>query len=221
MFQIAYSNRFIVCVVLLLVSACSDTKPVNTLPYYNSPDFTPLFFNDAKEALAKVDHTIAPFSFTTEQGQAFTDENIKGKIHIASFIFTSCGSICPVMTSRLQEVSQRFEKDSNVVLLSYTVTPWVDTPAQLLAYKRAKQINNPNWHFLTGDKASIYSLARTSYFAEEDLGFTRDSSEFLHTEHVILVDASKRIRGIYNGTLKLEIKQLIEDITTLKAEPGL
>jgi protein SCO1/2 len=77
-------------------------------------------------------------------------------------------------------------------------------------------IHNNNWHFLTGDKGSIYELARKSYFAEEDLGFTKDSTEFLHTEHIILVDGSGHIRGIYNGTLQLETEQLIKDIRTLK-----
>src|SRR5206468_2384547 len=97
-----------------------------------------------------------------------------------------------------------------VVLLSYSVTPWIDTKEKLKGYKEAKGITNKAWHFLTGDKGSIYTLARQSYFAEEDLGFTRDSSEFLHTEHVLLIDGSGRIRGIYNGTLQLEMAQLIK-----------
>jgi protein SCO1 len=79
-------------------------------------------------------------------------------------------------------------------------------------------IHNDNWHFLTGDRGRIYDLARKSYFAEEDLGFTKDSSEFLHTEHLILVDGSGRIRGIYNGTLQLEAEQLIKDIYSLTQE---
>ena len=85
-------------------------------------------------------------------------------------------------------------------------------------YKEGRGITNPAWHFLTGDKGRIYNLARQSYFAEEDLGFTKDSTEFLHTEHIVLVDGSGRIRGIYNGTLPLEVEQLIRDIQTLKKE---
>jgi protein SCO1/2 len=79
-------------------------------------------------------------------------------------------------------------------------------------------ITNTNWHFLTGDRASIYKLARQSYFAEENIGFSKDSTEFLHTEHVILVDKAKRIRGIYNGTLRLEMQHLVEDIKSLQSE---
>jgi protein SCO1/2 len=102
--------------------------------------------------------------------------------------------------------------------LSYSVTPWIDSTSVLKAFKKRNGINNPNWHFLTGSKSKIYDLARKSYFAEEDLGFTKDSTEFLHTEHFILVDKSKRIRGIYNGTLSFEMYQMIDDIQTLKKE---
>ncbi|MFZ1717024.1 MAG: SCO family protein, partial [Saprospiraceae bacterium] len=66
--------------------------------------------------------------------------------------------------------------------------------------------------------SEIYTLARQSYFAEEDLGFTRDSTDFLHTEHVLLVDGHQRIRGIYNGTLEVEIDQMIADIRVLLEE---
>lgn len=122
------------------------------------------------------------------------------------------------MTDNLARVNKAFANDKDVVLLSYSVTPWIDTKDRLKAYKEAKGITNKNWHFLTGDKGRIYNLARQSYFAEEDLGFTKDSTEFLHTEHVLLVDGSGRIRGIYNGTLPLEMEQLINDIFQLKKE---
>jgi protein SCO1 len=85
-------------------------------------------------------------------------------------------------------------------------------------YKKGNDITNKNWHFLTGNKADIYQLARQSYFAEEEIGYNKDSTEFLHTEHFILVDKKKRIRGIYNGTLALEMQQLITDIRVLRDE---
>ena len=143
---------------------------------------------------------------------------IEGKIHVANFIFTSCGSICPVMTHNLKIVSDSLKNDSNLVFLSFSVTPWIDKPFILNKYKSRNEIKNPDWHFLTGNKADIYKLARQSYFAEEDIGYSKDSTEFLHTEHFILVDKTKRIRGIYNGTLTLEMQKLIEDIKTLEKE---
>jgi len=122
------------------------------------------------------------------------------------------------MTSNFKIVGESFKNDTNVVMLSYSVTPWIDKPFVLKNYKQKNGISNANWHFLTGDKTSIYKLARQSYFAEENIGFSKDSTEFLHTEHVILVDKSKRIRGIYNGTLSLEMRNLVEDIKTLELE---
>ena len=201
-----YRTVFLIAGSLLLL--CCGQKQT-ALPYYNTPDFTPLFSAD------RAKHTIANFSFTDQNGRQVTQKTIEGKIHVADFIFTSCGSICPVMTDNLKSVSNTF---NDVVLLSFSVTPWIDSVAKLKKYTTAKNISNPNWHFLTGSQAAIYNLARTSYFAEEDLGFTKDSTEFLHTEHILLIDKNKRIRGIYNGTLKLETEQLIKDIRQLQAE---
>lgn len=122
------------------------------------------------------------------------------------------------MTNNLKIVGNQFLLDTSVVLLSYSVTPWIDKPYVLKNYKQKNNITNSNWHFLTGDRARIYKLARQSYFAEENIGFSKDSSEFLHTEHVMLVDKTGRIRGVYNGTLILEMQQLAEDIRRLQNE---
>ena len=216
MFRTVFSNNGLV--LLLLLTACSGKQDINRLPYYNTPDFTPVFVASAGEANKKITHTISPFAFTDQHGKPVTDTDIEGKVHVAGFLFTSCGSICPVMTKNLQEVQQEFENNPDVVILSYSVTPWIDNVERLQQYAVNNHITAPNWHLLTGDKGEIYSLARRSYFAEEDLGFTRDSTEFLHTEHILLVDRSKRIRGIYNGTLELEIRQLIKDIQHLLNE---
>jgi protein SCO1 len=211
-----YRIVFLLLSSLILVSC--NQKEVEKLPYYNSSDFTPVFIADNTEVDAKIPHTIADFSFLNQDSTFISQKYIEGKIHVANFIFTSCGSICPVMTNNLKIVNDSLSKDSDVVLLSYSVTPWIDSPSVLNAYKKRNGIQNPNWHFLTGSKKDIYKLARKSYFAEEDLGFTKDSTEFLHTEHFILVDKSKRIRGIYNGTLSFEMYQMLDDIKNLEKE---
>lgn len=200
--------------LLLCVGFCSCTAEQDRLPYYNTPDFTPVFTRHADS----IPHQIADFSFTDQDGKPISAQDLDGKIHVANFFFTSCGSICPAMTNNLKVASEHFGKDSDVVFLSFSVTPWIDSVQTLAAYKRHNGITNPNWHFLTGDKGAIYQLARTSYFAEEELGFTRDSAEFLHTEHILLVDKTRRIRGIYNGTLKPDIENLITDIERLSKE---
>lgn len=197
---------------MLLLASCEE-KQVG-LPYYDTPDFTPLF-NDTAHITP---HRLADFSFTDQHGDTITQATIEGKIHVADFFFSSCTSICPVMTHNMSTISDTFRDDPGVVLLSYSVTPWLDSTARLHEFAEGYHITDPNWHLLTGSQSAIYDLARKSYFAEEDIGFAKDSSEFLHTEHFILVDKNKRIRGIYNGTLKLEIVQLIKDIRALKEE---
>lgn len=203
---------------LLLVRCTGEQQRDQRLPYYNKPDFTPVFVLSKTDAAEKITHTIGDFSFLDQDSLLFTQDAIEGKIHVANFIFTSCGSICPIMTRNMKIISDSMRNDPEIILLSYSVTPWIDKPYVLKQFKAENGIENPNWHFLTGSKSDIYTLARKSYFAEEDLGFTKDSSEFLHTEHFILVDKNKRIRGIYNGTLSLEMYQLMEDIEELKKE---
>lgn len=216
MYRIVFSVSSILF-FLLLFTSCSGKKEIG-LPYYNTPEFTPMFIASSLEAERKIDHTIAPFSFTDQHGKSVSGKEIEGKIHLANFIFTSCGSICPVMTQHMKLVLEKFANNPDVVILSYSVTPWIDDVNRLKKYADDNEIVSPNWHLLTGKKSDIYTLARQSYFAEEDIGFTKDSTEFLHTEHVLLVDKSKRIRGIYNGTLQLEIEQAIKDISILMKE---
>jgi protein SCO1 len=225
MLAIVYlKNNFLVLIILLMmVIGCSQpkensSKKVERLPYYNTPDFTPSFLTDEDAVNKQITHKIEDFTFTNQNGQAVTQKNIDGKIHVADFIFTSCGSICPTMTINMEKVNKAFKKDEDVALLSYSVTPWIDDVKRLKAYADKNNIDAKKWNLLTGSKAAIYELARKSYFAEEDLGFSKDSTDFLHTEHFILVDQNKRIRGIYNGTLDLEIEQLIKDIALLKEE---
>ena len=207
-----FRKRFLTCSLFFLFSCAS---PIDQLPYYNSPDFDPVFLEDITSLEKKITHKIEDFVFTDNNGNSFGSKDLKGKIHVANFIFTSCTHICPKMTTNMVEVEKKFQNNPNVNLVSFTVTPWLDSPEVLNRYKKEFTLNSENWHFLTGDKNKIYSLARKSYFAEEEIGFTKDSTDFLHTEHFLLVDKSLRIRGIYNGTLGLEMEQLIEDIYEL------
>lgn len=213
-----YRIVFLLLSSFLLFNCNSEKKNTIALPYYNEPTFTPLFIENKTDVEKKIDHKISNFSFLNQDSVLINQNILKDKIHVANFIFTSCGSICPVMTQNLKIVSDSLKNDNDIVYLSYSVTPWIDKPNVLRNFKSNYAITNKNWHFLTGSKAKIYNLARQSYFAEEDIGFSRDSTEFLHTEHFILVDKTKRIRGIYNGTLQLEMEQLIEDIKTLQED---
>lgn len=216
MYQTVFLKNSFIIILSCLLFSCSEVQ--ERLPFYNSPDFTPHFLTDKQIIQDSITHHIADFSIIDQDSNLISQKHIEGKIHIASFIFTTCAGICPIMTKHLKSVNDHFKNNSDVVLLSFSVTPWIDSVPILKAFKENHDIHNPNWHFLTGSQDEIYSLARTSYFAEEDLGFTKDSADFLHTEHILLVDRDKRIRGIYNGTLALDIEQMIEDINYLLKE---
>jgi protein SCO1/2 len=198
--------------ISILFISCSSNS-AEEIPYYFTPDFMPHF---ASEEALTFAHKITEFELLNQDSNLITNTTIQNKLHVANFIFTTCGSICPIMVDHMKLINAEFATDSGVSFLSYSVTPWIDTPSKLKTYKEYKGIKNQNWHFLTGSKSKIYDLARQGYFAEEDLGFTKDSSDFLHTEHFILVDENQYIRGIYNGTLKTDINQLIKDIRVLK-----
>ena len=213
-----YRIVFLLIGSIFLVGCKSPTKDTIAMPYYNTPEFDPIFIQDKSQVPKIITHKIDSFAFLDQDSNVITQSIIDQKIHVANFIFTTCGSICPVMTNNFKVVGDSLKNETDVVMLSYSVTPWIDKPHILKNYMNKNGITNLNWHFLTGERSSIYKLARQSYFAEENLGFSKDSSQFLHTEHVILVDKSKRIRGVYNGTLILEMYHLIEDIKSLKSE---
>ncbi|MDP6878612.1 MAG: SCO family protein [Candidatus Marinimicrobia bacterium] len=213
-----FRTVFFLINILLVVCIMGCSSDAAQIPYYNTPDFTPIFLSENQELKKTVTHQISDFSFVNQNSQIITNKEIEGKVHIANFMFTSCTSICPDMTGNMKLVEEAFFNDERVAVLSYSVTPWIDTPDKLLDYVKLNDIKTNNWHFLTGNKSGIYSLARESYFAEESMGFSKDSTDFLHTEYFILVDKNKRIRGVYNGTLMLESKQVVEDIKILLEE---
>lgn len=199
--------------LVILFSSC-EPKQKALLPYYNTPNFMPIWQGQdvfTKDTL----HQVGDFNLTNQKGNLVSLDSVKGKIHIANFFFTSCSGICPKMTNNLQEVAKGFSDSKNMLFLSFSVTPEQDSVSVLKNYAQDFNITQPNWHLLTGSKNDIYELARKSYFAEEEPGFNRDSSEFLHTEHVLLVDENLHLRGIYNGTLRLEMQRLKEDINIL------
>lgn len=198
--------------------ACTPSEVAPALPYYNTPDFEPQFFESTQVASTKITHQLKPFSFLDQYGQPISDTLLRGKVHVANFFFSRCTNICPNMIKQMQLIESEFGQNPEVEMLSFSVTPWLDSVSVLKKYADKNNIKSKQWHLLTGDKNAIYTLARKSYFAEENLGFTKDNGQFLHTEHVVLVDKTLRIRGIYNGSLGLEMEQLAKDIKLLLAE---
>ncbi len=204
---------FIVLSAIILTLFYSALKPKKTLPIYNPADVNPELVDSTVQYISKY-HTIADFSFTNQNGKTITQKDYEGKIYVADFFFTTCGSICPKMTTNLSDVQKAFANNPKVKLLSFTVFPETDSVPVLKAYAKKNQVNDTKWNLVTGDKKEIYTLARKSYLAVK-LGKPSELYDMVHTENFVLVDTKKRVRGFYDGTNKDDIKRLIEDITFL------
>lgn len=188
-------------------------QPGRDLPFYDSPDFTPRWTR-------AVSHRIAPFALTTQTGDTLRDTDLQGRVHVASFLFTRCTDVCPRMVQQLSKVQTAIGQADDVRLVSYSVTPDLDTPAVLATFGRQHGIDPARWALLTGPAGAIYDLARTSYFADDPrpVPSTSGAPQFLHTEKVLLVDGEGHLRGVYNGTLPFDIEKLLTDLATLRAE---
>ncbi len=189
-------------------------QPKKRLPIYQ-PNMVNAELVDSTLQHVKKYHRIADFSLLNQNGDTITQENYRDKIYVADFFFTTCPTICPIMTANLVEVQAALANDPEVLLLSHSVTPEIDSVAQLKKYAIEKGVNDAKWNLVTGDKKQIYELARKSYLAVQEDG---DGGPFdmIHTENFILIDKQRRIRGFYDGTKEEEMDRLLADIEILK-----
>jgi len=180
------------------------------------PEMIDLKLVDSTLHYSKQQHTIKPFSLVNQNGDTITQNFYKDKIYVADFFFTTCTTICPVMTDHMVQIQKELQHDQEVLLLSHTVIPEYDTPEVLHAYGEQKGVNSNKWNLVTGPRKDIYTLARKSYLAVEDIPGEEDA--MVHTENFMLVDKKSRVRGYYDGTKEKDIDRLLEDIEILKAE---
>jgi protein SCO1/2 len=202
---------------IIIVSIIYNTLNVyQPLPIYQ-PSMVSTELVDSTLQYKKKYHKIANFKLINQNGKTITQNDYKNKIYVADFFFTTCQTICPVMTSHMADIQKEILNDDEVMLLSHSVTPEIDTVAQLKRYAIEKGVNDAKWNLVTGDKKQIYELARKSYLAVKDVG---DGGPFdmIHTENFMLIDKKKQIRGFYDGTDPEAINKLLEDIKILKQE---
>ena len=214
-----YRKFFIVLIVFSVVTISlfySALKPKKTLPIYNPADVNPELVDSTVQYKSKY-HTIGDFSFINQNGDTITQKNYEGKIYVADFFFTTCGSICPKMSTNLVEVQKAVLNNPKVMLLSHTVFPEVDSVSVLKAYAIKYGVVDSKWNLVTGDKKEIYTMARKSYLAVK-LGRPDQLYDMVHTENFVLVDQKRRVRGFYDGTNKEDVKRLLEDIEFLSQE---
>jgi len=204
-------------VLLIMLVSCKSKPKELALPFINKPDFTPEWIEKNDPAYLSI-HKIPAFSFTDQDGKTVTEKMVDGKIYVADFIFTRCGSICPKMTKNMGLIQEKFKNNDDVILLSHSVTPEMDSVPVLKKYAEEKSIISGKWHLLTGKEEDIYALAKKQYYAGDTIGYYQTGNEFLHTENFILVDKHRRIRGVYNGTLPLEMERMEDDMNMLLKE---
>ncbi len=211
-----FLSTVIVLSAIILSLFYSALKPKKMLPIYNPSMVNPELVDSTVQYISKY-HTIADFSFTNQNDKTITQKEYEGKIYVADFFFTTCGSICPKMTTNLAEIQKEIINNPKVMLLSHTVFPETDNVSVLKKYAIKNRVIDSKWNLVTGDKKQIYTMARKSYLAVK-LGKPNELYDMVHTENFVLVDSKRRVRGFYDGTKKEDIQRLIEDINFLCTE---
>ena len=190
------------------------------LPVLNPNELNPEVVGESVRNIG-YGHTIGEFSLINQDSNTVTLNEVKGKIHVAEYFFTHCGSICPIMNKQMQRVHRKFKSNDDVKILSFTVDPENDTVQRMKWYADKHNASGDNWHFLTGDKEELYQLARTSYFTlkpAEARNLGDAGSDFIHTNNFVLVDRELRIRGYYDGTNQADVTKMMRDMETLLKE---
>jgi protein SCO1/2 len=198
----------------------TSSKKENPLPIINPIDVNEEMVDPEMLRLG-IGHHIGVFSFQNQDAQLISTKDMKGKISVVEYFFTTCKSICPVMNMQMKRVDAAFKNENDLRIFSFTVDPETDDVAQMKKYATSHQATSGKWHFLTGKKEDLYALARKSFFVlkpaeAQNLGDA--GSDFIHTNNFVLVDRQLRIRGYYDGTSEKEVNQLISDIKRLQKE---
>ncbi len=186
------------------------------LPVYNPAMVNPELVDSTVQHVGRY-HTVGDFAFVNQNGRRVTQEDYNGKIYVADFFFTTCGSICPKMTALMKQLQERTNAMEDVKLLSHTVMPEVDDVPRLRRYADSVGVDDARWNLVTGDKKEIYALARKSYLAVKQ-GRPEELYDMVHTENFVLVDKKRRVRGFYDGTDPEELERLLDDIELLRTD---
>lgn len=200
----------------------------------------------SRSFLPVINDNVQNFSFTNQDGKTITENNVEGKVYVAEYFFTTCKGICPKMNANMRRVFDKYKDEPNFLILSHTCMPETDSVPVLKEYE-AKMINgtlgkhedgsyeikydslsqnskvkiqNPNWHFVTGDKAPLYKMARESYKIDNNKPDSTQNmaDQFIHTQFFALIDNQRRLRGVYDGLNEEEMQKLMKDIKGLLKE---
>ncbi len=211
-----YAPLIIIMTILSVVVLSSFyylLQPKITLPIY-SPNMVSTELVDQSIQYVKKYHKISDFSLTNQNGETISEQFYDNKIYVADFFFTTCPTICPIMTENMFYIQEKTINEE-ILLASFSVTPKIDSVSQLKKYAIKKGVDDKKWNLLTGDKKEIYELARKSYLVAKDDG-DGGKYDMIHTENFVLIDKERRIRGFYDGTNIEEMDKLLDDIKILQ-----
>lgn len=203
--------------VIIMTLIYSQLKPQKRLAYIKAKDLNRALVDSTLQD-SKRKQRIGDFSLINQNNDTITQDYYKGKIYIADFFFTTCQTICPIMTEHMVEIQQELKNDPEIKLLSHSVIPTYDTPDILKKYAIQKGVDDTRWNLVTGSQREIFTLARKHYLAVQDIPGTEDDLDMVHTENFMLIDKKGYIRGYYDGTKDEAILNLLEDIEVLKME---
>ena len=182
------------------------------------------FFDDVvsvskngKIATDTVWHQVRNIELTNQLGKKVSLNDLRGKILVVDFFFTSCPSICPGLARNMKRLQDSYIKNDSIVqFLSISIDPTRDSVPRLRAFADKYKVNHDSWWFLTGDKKDIYDFAIKEMKANvADVGA---DTAFPHTENFFLLDTNRVIRGWYNGFDTTKLAQLAKDIPTIMLE---
>lgn len=165
---------------------------------------------------------VRPFSFTNQDGKSISEREVKGKVYVAEYFFTTCTGICPILNNNMKKIYDKFKDEPDFLILSHTCNPETDSVGRLKIYADSLGVNTSKWEFLTGRKDSLYHAARVSYLLDDPKNnLDNINDQFLHTQFFALVDKNGQVRKkIYDGLKKNELTELEKDIRTLLKEPA-
>ena len=214
-----YILLFIATICFIVAYAFLSNKPSKkeNLPIINPIDLNEEMVDSSLQHKG-YGHRIQSFTLTNQYGEKFSSNELKNKVYVVEYFFTTCSTICPKMNQQMEWLQKQFRGNENFKILSFTVQPEIDSVPLLKEYAEEHNALKGQWHFLTGDKKVLYKLARKSFFVlkpaeAQNLGDA--NSDFIHTNNFVLIDKNQQIRGYYDGTSAKEIDKLAKDIRKL------
>ena len=200
--------------IVVITSFYFILQPKVSLPIY-SPSIVSEELVEEDIRYVKKYHSISNFSLTNQNGELINQEFYQNKIYIADFFFTTCPDICPKMTENMGYLQNELKNQTDVLLVSFSVTPNIDSVSVLRAYADLKGVDDSKWNLFTGSKKDIYELARKSFLVAKNDG-DGGKYDMIHTENFVLIDKENRIRGFYDGTNEVEMNKLLKDVKILQ-----